>query len=296
MTRQYNSYSDEMLINAVKISHSLREVLGKIGLSKAGGGNYKTVRFHINRLELDTSHFLGKAHLKGKTHNYTKPKYSLEMILVKDSPYRGSHTRLKKRLFKAGMLERKCSNEGCPVQEPIWLGRPITFHLDHINGVNTDYRLSNLRLLCPSCHAQTPTYCGRNKKIGRKPFKAKTKKPRKPKRKYSDEEFKEAVKTSTSFKEVCKKIGLKEPSIKTVRSYAKELNIDTSHFAVRGGVSDQALTAAVKNSTSMIEICREVGLSETTAHSYVWRRIRNLGLDTSHFTRRKPTDKAQSKP
>ena len=28
---------------------------------------------------------------------------------------------------------------------------------------NKDNTLTNLRLLCPNCHSQTPTYCGRNR-------------------------------------------------------------------------------------------------------------------------------------
>jgi 5-methylcytosine-specific restriction endonuclease McrA len=40
--------------------------------------------------------------------------------------------------------------------------------LDHINGVSDDHRLENLRLLCPNCHSQTDTYCGRNIRIGRR--------------------------------------------------------------------------------------------------------------------------------
>jgi hypothetical protein len=31
-----------------------------------------------------------------------------------------------------------------------------------VNGNRDDNRLENLRLLCPNCHSQTPTYCGRN--------------------------------------------------------------------------------------------------------------------------------------
>ncbi|MFA9445403.1 HNH endonuclease [Egicoccus sp. AB-alg6-2] len=43
-----------------------------------------------------------------------------------------------------------------------WRGRPLSLHLDHISGDPRDNRLENLRLLCPNCHAQTPTHCGKN--------------------------------------------------------------------------------------------------------------------------------------
>lgn len=65
---------------------------------------------------------------------------------------------LKSRLFKAGLLINKC--EACGITE--WRGKRLAMHLDHINGVRDDHRLENLRLLCPNCHSQTPTYGGRN--------------------------------------------------------------------------------------------------------------------------------------
>jgi len=49
----------------------------------------------------------------------------------------------------------------CGINE--WRGMPLVLRLDHINGVNDDYRLENLRLLCPNCDSQTDTYCGRNR-------------------------------------------------------------------------------------------------------------------------------------
>lgn len=58
------------------------------------------------------------------------------------------------RLYKCEL----CGNDGT------WLGVPLTLHVDHINGVNSDCRAENVRFLCPNCHAQTPTHAGRNKK------------------------------------------------------------------------------------------------------------------------------------
>lgn len=44
------------------------------------------------------------------------------------------------------------------------MGRDIPLELDHIDGERSNNLLENLRLLCPNCHALTPTYRGRNKR------------------------------------------------------------------------------------------------------------------------------------
>jgi len=74
----------------------------------------------------------------------------------------GKHARnrsnLKMRLLKAGLLVSRC--QSCGITG--WRGKLLTIHLDHINGDKNDNRLENLRMLCPNCHSQTPTFSGRN--------------------------------------------------------------------------------------------------------------------------------------
>jgi 5-methylcytosine-specific restriction endonuclease McrA len=71
-----------------------------------------------------------------------------------------SRRNVKTRLLQAGLLKNVCSHCGLTS----WQDQPISMHLDHINGVRDDHRLENLRMLCPNCHSQTPTYGGRNRK------------------------------------------------------------------------------------------------------------------------------------
>lgn len=48
-----------------------------------------------------------------------------------------------------------------------WNNKPIPIVLDHVNGDSTNWMLTNLRLICPNCDAQTDTYKGKNKGNGR---------------------------------------------------------------------------------------------------------------------------------
>lgn len=72
----------------------------------------------------------------------------------------------KQRIARRYFLEEYgnvCSR--CKLTE--WNNQPIPVVLDHINGNPEDYNLSNLRLLCCNCDAQTPTYKGKNVGNGR---------------------------------------------------------------------------------------------------------------------------------
>lgn len=46
-------------------------------------------------------------------------------------------------------------------------GKPLSLQLDHIDGNAGNNFPSNVRLLCPNCHSQTPTFTSKNKGAGR---------------------------------------------------------------------------------------------------------------------------------
>jgi len=148
--------TDEEIKEAVKASYSYAQVLKHLGI-KIAGGNYKILKRRIQEAGIDISHFTGKGHLKGKTHNWAT-RTPLSEILKEGTHYQSYG--LKKRLLREKKIEYKCAE--CPLTDT-YNGKPLNLHLDHINGDNTDNRLENLRMLCPNCHSQTDTYAGKNK-------------------------------------------------------------------------------------------------------------------------------------
>jgi 5-methylcytosine-specific restriction endonuclease McrA len=152
-------YTDEQLINAVSTSTSIRQVLKKLGKSQQGGGSYNQIKRDIKRLGPNAEHFTGKGHLRGKSHNWTA-RIPIEKILVENSSYTNGSC-LKKRLIKEKLLENKCSECGL---DTMWNEKKLVMTMDHINGVNNDHRIENIRLLCPNCNSQQITFAGRNKK------------------------------------------------------------------------------------------------------------------------------------
>lgn len=155
------SWTVQQLKEAVKTSTSYRQVLRKLRLREAGG-NYDQVKKYIKENDIVIGHFTGMAWNKG-LKGIGKPLIPLKKILVKSSTYQSY--KLKKRLFDAGLKNKKC--EECGWAKTSKEGR-LPLELDHINGNRHDNRLKNLRILCPNCHSLKPTHRGKNRKLKRR--------------------------------------------------------------------------------------------------------------------------------
>lgn len=152
--------SDAELKDLFDECDSVKEILNKLGYRAVTGRTHKDVKHRALSIGVDVEGFMKHSEAvrvrNAKLMNRTS-RIPTSDILVNGSSYHRDG--LKNRLVKEGLIPYNCS--GCGLKDS-YNDKPIKLHLDHINGINNDNRLPNLRLLCPNCHSQTPTYCGRN--------------------------------------------------------------------------------------------------------------------------------------
>lgn len=107
------------------------------------------------RENINTSHFTGVTF--GTRSEYVKR--ADDDVFVEKSTY--ARRLIKERIMSQRLIPYVCSICGI---EPIWQGKPMPLILDHINGVNNDNRLENLRFVCSNCDSQLDTYKSKNRK------------------------------------------------------------------------------------------------------------------------------------
>lgn len=162
-------YTKEFLEDIIKKSNTIMEVIENIGLSKHGN-NYRTIKKYIELYDLNISHFDANKIRNQKLTNFNT--ISLQEILIENSKYTSTNN-LKNKLYNNGLKEKKC--EICE-QNEIWNGKHMSLILDHINGINNDNRIENLRIVCPNCNATLETHCRGKKVVERQKNKEKQKK------------------------------------------------------------------------------------------------------------------------
>ena len=112
-----------------------------------------------------------------------------DLFTEANAKYRSNHY-LKKMIKDFELLPWKCSC--CSIEN--WQGKDIILELDHIDGSAHNCKLENLRLLCPNCHSQTDTFRGKGINTGKK--------------KVSDEELRESIRTSKNIRQALINVGL----------------------------------------------------------------------------------------
>lgn len=156
MENKIYKLSDEQFVELLKKSSTISEVLFKLGYTVKGNSwGYSQVKRRMDDLNLDHSIFKGKSAIKTTKLNNIKK----EDILKENCKHQ--RTVLRRYIIKNNLIPYKCAICGCTE----WQGKTLSLELDHINGINNDNRLENLRFLCPNCHSQTSTYGSRNQQL-----------------------------------------------------------------------------------------------------------------------------------
>ncbi|MEU5328618.1 HNH endonuclease signature motif containing protein [Streptomyces parvus] len=120
---------------------------------------------------------------------------------------------------------------------------------------------------------------------------------------YTRERLAEAAASSRTLSEALRKLGVdpKSPTRGYVRDRMRRMGIATQHFEREGARwTKEVLQAAVASSTTMCEVLRRLGVEVVGGqHTHISRRVKALGIDTSHFSapvrsrdvrRRRPED------
>lgn len=146
LIEQYNKKELQQIANE---SNSYRDMLKKIGYRTYNGSNHKTLKKAIIKYNIDVSHFY--------TNKIIHTQRTEDNVFCKNST--ATQKVLRSWFVKGNYIEYKCDKCGL---KSVWMNEKLTLQLDHINGDNHDNRLNNLRWLCPNCHSQTSTYCGKS--------------------------------------------------------------------------------------------------------------------------------------
>jgi 5-methylcytosine-specific restriction endonuclease McrA len=93
-----------------------------------------------------------KVYCSRECYKINLPNRSMASLLAadwEDLGYKARRTRV--------LIEQKGLCALCEITQ-IWKGKPLKFHYDHINGKHSGEDRNNVRMICPNCHSQTPTY------------------------------------------------------------------------------------------------------------------------------------------
>lgn len=158
--------------------------------------------------KLAKEHKLNRAWAKNldRTDKRIRNSFSFEDLFNDTNRSNGfNHARRKYLIKQRGHLCENCLNSS-------WFTKPITLELEHVDGNKYNNKINNLKLLCPNCHSQTPTWRKR-KTTGKN-------------RKYTDEEMCNCILISKNMNECLIKLNLSWGSGQTILKMMEKYNIN----------------------------------------------------------------------
>lgn len=144
----------------VKSKGSIADILRHFNFAVTGRGN-KMIQQRCSEEDIDISHIPIGIN-SNKNRKFKTDKTLIQEMLTEQSTF--SRKYIKRRIIEEHIIDYKCSK--CSIIDE-WEGEKLVLILDHINGIRNDYRIENLRFLCPNCNSQTETFSGKNNKKSR---------------------------------------------------------------------------------------------------------------------------------
>lgn len=136
-------YTKEELIEFVQKATSITDLIKRVLKIKYNAHNRQLLKVLIVEYEISINHW-------NNIYEYRKTKKPKN---PKQGKAHGSY--IHSLVFEYYQKPYICENCGC---DGNWYNNPLTLEIHHIDGDRKNNDISNLQVLCPNCHSQTPSF------------------------------------------------------------------------------------------------------------------------------------------
>lgn len=150
---------NDVLRDIVKKSLSWSEAMRKSGKPCPRGASLQYFKKRVQKLNFDTSHFLGKSYHTGYRHTGICKKKSWKDVLILSEGRQRIDCKLLRRAYK-----EYCEENGHPIEcvecknVGEWRGKTLRLHINHKDEMPSNNVPDNLEWRCPNCHDTITIY------------------------------------------------------------------------------------------------------------------------------------------